>query len=232
MGAPRAWSQKQQTVGYVSQIWRPWNLVSPTVALRASVLAQMGQVLGCSWPHAGQPLKGLFPLSSDLCQNVKCLPQETCQEKDGQAVCVPNYEARCWLLSDPHYHTFDGWNTDFQGTCKYVLATTNCLGVNNTWGLTPFTITTKNENWGSPAVSFVRLVTVTTLNINISIHKGEVGKVRVSATGWSPESLVVGRGAASHSQELSVLSLHLGLKQNGNKTTTITAKTSALCWEL
>lgn len=49
---------------------------------------------------------------------------------------------------------------------------------------------------GNPAVSFVRLVTVTALSVNISIHKGEVGKVRVSPAGWSPEPPVefVGRG--------------------------------------
>lgn len=115
-----------------------------------------------------------------------CRPQETCQEKGSQGVCVPNYEATCWLWGDPHYHSFDGRNFDFQGTCNYVLVTTSCPGV-TTEGLTPFTITTKNENRGNPAVSFVRLVTVTALSINISIHKGEVGKVRVSPAGWSSE---------------------------------------------
>lgn len=134
-------------------------------------------------------------LPPEPCHGVTCRPQETCQEKGGQGVCVPNYEATCWLWGDPHYHSFDGRDFDFQGTCNYVLVTTGCPGV-TTEGLTPFTITTKNENRGNPAVSFVRLVTVTALSVNISIHKGEVGKVRVSPTGWSPEPPVefVGRG--------------------------------------
>lgn len=117
-------------------------------------------------------------LLTDPCHDITCRPQETCQVTGGQGVCVPNYSSTCWLWGDPHYHSFDGWNFDFQGTCNYLLAGTVCPGV-NAEGLTPFTVTTKNENRGNPAVSFVRLVTVTTLNINISIHKNEIGKVRV-----------------------------------------------------
>nr|XP_019606872.1 PREDICTED: IgGFc-binding protein [Rhinolophus sinicus] len=167
----------------------------------------------CEPEEECQSSAGILSCTKDLCQNVQCLPQETCQEKDGRGVCVPNYEARCWLLSDPHYHTFDGWNIDFQGTCKYVLATTNCLGVNNTRGLTPFTITTKNENWGSPAVSFVRLVTVTTLNINISIHKGEVGKVRVNGVLTAlPVSVANGRLLVTQGASKVVLAADFGLR--------------------
>lgn len=184
-------------------------------------------MLGSSRPHARQPLRVLSPLPPDPCFGVACRPQETCQEKNDQGVCVPNYEDTCWLWGDPHYHSFDGWNFDFQGTCNYVLATTSCPGVSDTQGLTPFTITTKNENRGNPAVSYARLVTVTTLNTNISIHKGEVGKVRVSPTGWSPE-LPVGREGPWQPQlgAQCSLSLHPDLKQNGSKATIVTAKTS------
>lgn len=142
-------------------------------------------MLACGRSDAGQPLMGLSPLSPDPCHGVTCRPQETCKEKDGQGVCVPNYEATCWLWGDPHYHSFDGWNFDFQGTCNYVLASTSCPGI-SAQGLTAFTVTTKNENRGNPAVSFVRLVTVTTLNTNISIHKGEIGKVRVRMVPRAP----------------------------------------------
>uniref|UniRef100_A0A2K6BKH1 Fc gamma binding protein n=1 Tax=Macaca nemestrina TaxID=9545 RepID=A0A2K6BKH1_MACNE len=134
-----------------------------------------------------QPSGGVLScITKDPCDGVTCRPQETCKEQGGQGVCVPNYEATCWLWGDPHYHSFDGRAFDFQGTCNYVLATTGCPGV-NTQGLTPFTVTTKNENRGNPAVSYVRVVTVAALGTNISIHKGEIGKVRVCVAGWSPE---------------------------------------------
>ncbi|XP_011807925.1 PREDICTED: IgGFc-binding protein [Colobus angolensis palliatus] len=134
----------------------------------------------CTPGQVCQPSEGVLRcITKDPCDGVTCRPQETCKEQGGQGVCVPNYEATCWLWGDPHYHSFDGRPFDFQGTCNYVLATTGCPGA-NTQGLTPFTVTTKNENRGNPAVSYVRVVTVAALGTNISIHKGEVGKVRNS----------------------------------------------------
>ncbi|KAM5210177.1 IgGFc-binding protein [Hipposideros larvatus] len=166
----------------------------------------------CEPGQVCQTSEGVLSCIKEPCHGVTCRPQETCQDKDGQAVCVPNYEATCWLWGDPHYHSFDGWNFDFQGTCNYVLATTSCPKV-NTQGLTPFTITTKNENRGSPAVSFVRLVTVTTLNTNISIHKGEVGKVRVNGVLTAlPVSVAGGRLSVTHGASKAVLAADFGLQ--------------------
>ena len=166
--------------GPASQMEGPWNLVFPPPAPTPQEPSELVSwlILGRNWLSTWQPFKVLSPLSPDPCHSVTYRPQETCQNKNGQGVCVPNYQATCWLWGDPHYHSFDGWHFDFQGTCNYVLASTDCPG-SNAQGLTPFTVTTKNENRGNPSVSYVRLVTVTTLNTNISIHKGEVGKVRV-----------------------------------------------------
>ncbi|XP_053523485.1 IgGFc-binding protein isoform X3 [Artibeus jamaicensis] len=166
----------------------------------------------CQLGHVCRSTAGILSCVKDPCFAVPCRPQETCQEKNGQGACVPNYEATCLLWGDPHYRSFDGWNFDFQGTCNYVLATTSCPGVNNTLGLTPFTITTKNENLGNPAVSYARLVTVTTLDTSISIHRGEVGKVRVNGVlTVLPVSVAGGRLSVTQGSSKAVLATDFGL---------------------
>ncbi|XP_053460288.1 IgGFc-binding protein isoform X1 [Nycticebus coucang] len=167
----------------------------------------------CKPDQVCQPSGGVLScVHKDPCQGVTCRPQETCKEQGGQGVCVPNYEVNCWLWGDPHYHSFDGRNFDFQGTCNYVLATTGCEGV-SAQGLTPFTITTKNENRGNPAVSYVRLVTITTLGTNISIHKGETGKVRVNGVLTAlPVTVAGGRLSVTHGSSKAVLAADFGLQ--------------------
>ncbi|XP_023393677.1 IgGFc-binding protein [Pteropus vampyrus] len=166
----------------------------------------------CELGQLCQSSAGILSCVKEPCHGVTCRPQETCQEKGSQGVCVPNYEATCWLWGDPHYHSFDGRDFDFQGTCNYVLVTTSCPGV-TTEDLTTFTITTKNENRGNPAVSFVRLVTVTVLSINISIHKGEVGKVRVNGVLTAlPVSVAGGRLSVTQGALKAVLAADFGLR--------------------
>ncbi|XP_051018734.1 IgGFc-binding protein-like [Acomys russatus] len=151
-------------------------------------------------------------VTKDPCHGITCRPQETCQVQGGQGVCVPNYNSTCWLWGDPHYQSFDGWAFDFQGTCNYLLAGTVCPGV-SAEGLTPFTVTTKNENRGNPAVSYVRQVTVTALNSNISIHKNENGKVRVNGVLTAlPVYLAGGRISVVHGGSKAVLVTDFGLQ--------------------
>ncbi|XP_023101598.2 IgGFc-binding protein [Felis catus] len=171
------------------------------------------QAHSCKPGQVCEPSGGVLScVTKDPCHGVTCRPQETCQEKDGQGVCVPTYEATCWLWGDPHYHSFDGWDFDFQGTCDYVLAAAGCPGV-SAQGLTPFTVTTKNENRGNPAVSFVRLVTVSALSVNISIHKGEIGKVRVNGVLTAlPLSVAEGRLSVTQGASKAVLAADFGLR--------------------
>ncbi|KAM5236357.1 IgGFc-binding protein [Ctenodactylus gundi] len=167
----------------------------------------------CKPGQVCQPSGGVLScVTTDPCHGVTCRPQETCKEQNGQGVCVPNYSVTCWLWGDPHYHSFDGWNFDFQGTCSYVLAAVGCPGV-SAEGLTPFTVTTKNENRGNPAVSYVKLVTVSALGTNISIHKDEIGKVRVNGVLTAlPVSVAGGRISVSHGPGKAVLVTDFGLQ--------------------
>uniref|UniRef100_A0A8C9V6I5 Si:dkey-65b12.6 n=1 Tax=Scleropages formosus TaxID=113540 RepID=A0A8C9V6I5_SCLFO len=140
----------------------------------------------------GHYYKVCFTLrKGDPCEKVKCREKEKCHE----GVCVHTSKETCTALGDPHYNTFDGKRFDFQGTCTYIIATT----VNNTSGLTPFAILTKNDHRGNQRVAYVRTVTVMVYNQTIVINKerGTVnglktflpvtladGKLRVMWSGW------------------------------------------------
>nr|XP_033818518.1 IgGFc-binding protein-like [Geotrypetes seraphini] len=115
-------------------------------------------------------------INKDPCKSAKCRTKETCKIQDGNPVCVPDYIGTCWGWGDPHYHTFDGFNYDFQGTCTYTIA--KYVGTDPT--LVPFVIDEKNDNRGNQAVSYVRLVNIYVWDLKISIYKGEFGKIRIN----------------------------------------------------
>uniref|UniRef100_A0A3B3YYE3 VWFD domain-containing protein n=1 Tax=Poecilia mexicana TaxID=48701 RepID=A0A3B3YYE3_9TELE len=75
------------------------------------------------------------------CSPSKCGPQESCSVVDGEFGCHPNPHGTCSASGDPHYLTFDGKAYDFQGTCRYVLATV----CNDTVDLHQFSVKAKNE---------------------------------------------------------------------------------------
>ncbi|RXN09497.1 c-binding -like protein [Labeo rohita] len=111
----------------------------------------------------------------DPCRYHHCPKEETCRFEHGNAVCVPQYNSTCWAWGDPHYHTFDGYNYDFQGTCKYILSKT-CGNLN---GLEPFSVTQSNENRGSPDVSYVREVEVTVYGSTFTMVNHHMGQIMV-----------------------------------------------------
>ncbi|KAM4703005.1 IgGFc-binding protein-like [Rhinophrynus dorsalis] len=110
------------------------------------------------------------------CSHVKCRKKESCKIVRGQAKCIANSEAVCWAWGDPHYHTFDERNYDFQGTCTYTMAKT----CGSDLDLPKFNIQVKNENRGSSLVSYIRHATIEVYGYEISGFRSEYGIVRVN----------------------------------------------------
>uniref|UniRef100_A0A672TGZ4 VWFD domain-containing protein n=1 Tax=Strigops habroptila TaxID=2489341 RepID=A0A672TGZ4_STRHB len=115
-------------------------------------------------------------INQNPCKALRCRPKERCKLKDGQAKCVPSMVATCWAWGDPHYHTFDGLDFDFQGTCTYTMVE-SC---GNDTSLVPFKVESKNNiRGGVKSISYVSLVNVKVYGQRISIHQKEMGKVRL-----------------------------------------------------
>ncbi|KYO24640.1 hypothetical protein Y1Q_0021924 [Alligator mississippiensis] len=115
-------------------------------------------------------------LQSCIGKDLRCREKESYKSEDGHAKCVPDYMRTCRAWGNSHFYTLDGLDFAFQGTCTYTLV----KSCGSDAGLVPFAVEEKNDNRGCPATSSVRFTNIHVYGHNISIHKGEVGKIRLN----------------------------------------------------
>ncbi|XP_063074849.1 IgGFc-binding protein-like [Engraulis encrasicolus] len=110
------------------------------------------------------------------CTASSCSEQESCRIVDGQFGCHPKPEATCSASGDPHYTSFDRRTFDFQGTCRYVLASV----CNGSQGLPHFQVEARNEAWNGLQVSITVAVYVNVSGHQVYISKYHPGTVQVN----------------------------------------------------
>ena len=117
---------------------------------------------------------------------MKCRAKETCKVEKGEAACVHDYMGTCTGSQSLQYHTFDGMTVDIRGGCTYTIA----KYCGNDPALVPFTVEEKK----SESDFEERLTNIYVYTYNVSIHKGEGGKIQVGFSrlpqGYSGQSQV------------------------------------------
>ncbi|XP_026171872.1 alpha-tectorin [Mastacembelus armatus] len=169
------------------------------------------------------------------CIPMSCGPQESCRVVGGELGCHPNPRGTCSASGDPHYLTFDGKTYDFQGTCRYILATP----CNTTDGLMyQFSVEAKNEPWNGWPVSITAEVFVNVWGYQVRVSRQTSGVVEVNGiTQNLPVLLNGGRVSvfASGSQTFIRADFGLSVTYDGWSTVSVSVpsnysgKTCGLC---
>ncbi|XP_037836867.1 alpha-tectorin [Kryptolebias marmoratus] len=151
------------------------------------------------------------------CFPSSCGPQQSCRVVGGEFGCHLNPHGTCSASGDPHYITFDRKAFDFQGTCRYVLATV----CNDTDELHHFSVEAKNEPWNGLTVSIVAEVFVNVWNYQVHISRERPGVVQVNGVTHNlPIALNEGQMSVYASGPRIFVSVHFGLSvtYNGHST--------------
>ncbi|XP_047672189.1 alpha-tectorin-like isoform X2 [Tachysurus fulvidraco] len=114
------------------------------------------------------------------CISTPCSSTEECVIRNGRLGCYSQMST-CMVTGDPHYYTFDGAVTHFQGTCSYEISQT-CGNVSDN-GL-QFRVVASNMHRGSTVVSFVSVVDLwlTKQQEQTQITIGQNRKVKVNGS--------------------------------------------------
>ncbi|XP_075948899.1 alpha-tectorin-like [Anarhichas minor] len=162
-----------------------------------------------------------------------CGPQESCRVVEGEFGCHPNPHGTCSASGDPHYLTFDRKAYDFQGTCRYVLATL----CNATHGLHQFSVEAKNEPWRGQPVSITAEVFVNVGGYRVHMSRESRGVVQVNGVTKNLPILLNGSLAIYASGFRTYVSAEFGLRvmYDGYSTVSVSVppsyrqKTCGLC---
>lgn len=114
----------------------------------------------------------------DPCEGI-CDETEKCYLRNGVPVCKSR-QGLCWAWGGEHYHTFDGFNFNFEGTCTYLLAASKGAACS----LTPFSLSMKNGCNDSMATSCKKAVTLQAYGLIIRL-RSENGSILVSSSSSS-----------------------------------------------
>ncbi|XP_069497601.1 IgGFc-binding protein-like [Ambystoma mexicanum] len=110
------------------------------------------------------------------CEAHTCDPLEECKEKNSIRKCYPQERGVCTASGNLHYHTFDGNDYTYKGTCKYILS----MKLGSIPGLEPFIVKMANEPKWSPTVPSPRLVETVVYGETIAIDKENYGTVQIN----------------------------------------------------
>ncbi|XP_058260767.1 alpha-tectorin-like [Hemibagrus wyckioides] len=111
------------------------------------------------------------------CSSSSCQEHEICHVIDGEYGCHSRPSATCSASGDPHYTSFDGHRFDFQGTCRYTLATV----CNDTLGLPYFQVTARNEAWNGLSVSVTAEVYVNVSGHLVHVSRNTYGTAEIDS---------------------------------------------------
>ncbi|XP_030248331.1 IgGFc-binding protein-like isoform X5 [Sparus aurata] len=141
----------------------------------------------------------------DPCEGI-CDETEKCYLRNGVPVCKSR-QGLCWAWGGEHYHTFDGFNFNFEGTCTYLLASSKGVACS----LTPFSLSMKNGCNDSRATSCKKAVTLQAYGLIIRLGS-ENGSILVNGqVAFIPVNLLRGKIKVSHKGGKTLLKTEFGL---------------------
>ncbi|KAL8220192.1 UNVERIFIED_CONTAM: hypothetical protein K2H54_040307 [Gekko kuhli] len=115
-------------------------------------------------------------LGKAVCLKTSCKADQKCTVVNGVRGCHTSSHFTCIGTGDPHYTSFDGKKFDFMGTCIYQMAAV----CSKDPALTPFLVTVQNNNRGSKAVSYTKVVTLEVYGMTISLSQEYPHKIQVN----------------------------------------------------